>query len=186
MLASICRLVAVTLLSFAAGSPVAARFVWVPAERVDEVPIERLLANVKRNAQRLPQDYVLAQIGRLHLLAYIRDSDNIPVYHDRPDSVADGEIGDCVEMDKRTRGRPNDAALPVRKRGERCEARAYDLDWYRAIPVTAHDQPRRLSSHLAAAIDALSRARIDPKHYRTRLSLAFDRAARLEEARADL
>jgi hypothetical protein len=57
------------------------------------------------------------------------------------------------------------------------------------VPESAHEARRRLSAHLAAAIDALSLAKaLNPKNDRTRLSLAFafDRTMRLDEARAEL
>lgn len=188
------RLLGVLVLATAA--PAVARFAWVPAERVDEVPVERLLANLKRNTQRLPEDHLWMLIGRVHLLAYIRNSERLPVYRDRPGKVAEGEIGDCAAMDRKSPNKPADVPFPVRRPGELCEARSYGMAWYREVPVRAHDDPRRPSKHLNAAIEALSRAkrlpprakRLPPDDFRPRLSLAFalDRALRLDEARSEL
>jgi hypothetical protein len=75
------------------------------------------------------------------------------------------------------------------KPGDRCASfSARSPDW-RVVPASAHEARRRLSAHLAAAIDALSLAKaLNPKNDRTRLSLAFafDRTMRLDEARAEL
>ncbi|MFN9161368.1 MAG: hypothetical protein ACK6DM_01465 [Alphaproteobacteria bacterium] len=49
------RVAAAVLAGFLFVSPAPAMFAMVPAERVDEVPVERLLANLERNAQKLSE-----------------------------------------------------------------------------------------------------------------------------------
>lgn len=173
------RILMLALLAAVFAWPSAARYIQNPTlPRIDEVPVERLIANLKRNYQQWPADYVWATIGRLHLLAYIRNRETLPVHRDSPEIVAEGEVGDCAVLEGQLRGKP----------GDQCEGLSYDSYW-RAIPAIAHQQPRRLSAHLTAAIDALSRAKkLDPQNNRVCLSLAFalDRALRFNEARAEL
>lgn len=181
-MASFLRLAVIVLMGLAVAGPGDARLIPYAQRklpRIDEVPIERLIANLKRNAQRLPPDYLWAQIGRVHLLAYIRDSSRLPVHRDNPESIWEGDVVDCARLDDY----PKIDLNP----GDRC-ANWRDRDW-RVVPANAHEAKRRPSTHVAAAIDALGRAKaLNPKDDRTHLSLAFafDRALRLNEARAEL
>jgi hypothetical protein len=193
---SLARLVLCVLIMLALAAPAAAIFVRVPAERVDEVPVERLLANLRRNSQKLPPESLWRAIGRIHLLAYIHRSSKLPVYRDRPDTIAEGEVGDCAEMDKKSISMEDDgvrkAHFPKRKPGQLCEARPYAEERYlteRVVPPKGHAQDRVPSAHLRAAIDAYGRARkLDPNDLRTRIALAFvlDRAWRIDEAIVEL
>lgn len=165
-----------------------AMFALVPAERVNDVPIERLIANVERNAQGLTPAQQARAIGRLHLLAYLRQSEKLPVYRDRPGDVAEGFIGDCKTLDEQAVGKGTRANWPKAKPGEKCEARRNHLGPEREIPYV-ENKPLPATAHLAAAIAAYSRARdLEPENLRTRLALAFalDRAGRLDEARGEL
>ena len=71
------------------GAAAQAMFALMPADRVNEVPIERLLANLERNAQGLTPAQQARAIGRIHLLAYLRQSERLSVYRERPDDVAE-------------------------------------------------------------------------------------------------
>ena len=119
------------MIAFAATAalamPASSMFAMVPADRVDEVPVERLLENISRNAQNLPEGEKWRAIGRLHLLAYLRQAAALPVYRDRPGQVAEGHIDDCAVLDEQTIGKGNRDAFPPAKPGERCEARNYTL-----------------------------------------------------------
>ena len=57
------------MIAFAATAalamPASSMFAMVPADRVDEVPVERLLENISRNAQNLPEGEKWRAIGRL-------------------------------------------------------------------------------------------------------------------------
>jgi hypothetical protein len=163
-------------------------FALMPADRVRDVPIERLLANIERNAQGLTPAQQARAIGRLHLLAYLRQSEKLTVYRDRPGDVAEGNIGDCRTLDEQAIGKGTRANWPRAKRGERCEARRYHIGPEQEIPYV-EDKPLRATAHLMAAIAAYERAReLEPDNLRTRLALAFayDRAGRLDAARAEL
>ena len=147
------RIVLLALAGVMAMSGVAhAIFALMPAERVNEVPIERLIANVERNAQGLTPAQKARAIGRLHLLAYLRGSGKLTVYRDRPDEVAEGRIGDCRTLDEQTMGKGNRANWPKAKPGEICEARNYHLGPERELPYVPGRPPA--DAHLAVAIAA--------------------------------
>ncbi len=170
-------------------SPALAIFALVPADRVDEVPIERLLANLDRNSQNLEPAQRWRAIGRVHLLAYLKQAAALPVYRARPDDIAEGRIDDCEKLDAQTMGKGNRDNFPPAKPGERCEARSYSLGPQREIPNGAGDIVAPPSPHLAAAIDAYGKARaLEPRNLRTRIALAFafDRAGRKPLARNEL
>jgi hypothetical protein len=180
-------LIAASLLAAVFTGAAQAMFAMMPADRVSEVPIERLLANIERNAQGLTPAQKARAIGRLHLLAYLRQSEKLAVYRDRPDDVAEGFIGDCATLDEQVLGKGN-RNWPKAKPGELCEARTYSLGPRHEVPYV-EDKPLSATAHLTAAIDAYMRAReLEPENLRTRLALAFafDRAGRLDEARAEL
>jgi hypothetical protein len=65
----VARLAVAAFIAAAIAAPATARFARVPAQQVDEVPVERVMANVKRNAQNLPPVDQWRIIGRAHLLA---------------------------------------------------------------------------------------------------------------------
>jgi hypothetical protein len=170
-------------------APALAMFAMVPADRIDEVPVERLLANLERNAQKLPPAERWRAIGRVHLLAYLRQAAALPVYRDRPDNVAEGMIGDCEKLDAQTMGKGNRNNFPPAKPGERCEARTYSLGPRSEIPAGAVELAAPPSPHLSAAIEAYGKARsLEPANLRTRIALAFalDRAGKKPLARNEL
>ena len=177
------------IIAFIFAGAAQAMFALMPADRVDDVPIERLLANVERNAQGLTPAQQARTIGRLHLLAYLRQSEKLTVYRERPDDIAEGFIGDCAALDKQTSAsNHNSGRWPKRKPGERCEARRYHLGPEQEVPYV-ENKALPATAHLMAAIDAYQRAKnLEPNNLRTRLALAFalDRAGRLEEARVEL
>lgn len=159
-----------------------ARFALMPADRVNEVPIERLLANVERNAQGLTPAQQARTIGRLHLLAYLRKTEKLAVYRDHPQQVAEGHIGDCITLDEQVIGKDN-RRWPKAKPGEMCEARSYHLEPRREIPYSSNLPVP--NAHLTAAVAAYSRAKqLEPDNLRTRLALAFglDRIGQRERA----
>ncbi|MFM9863601.1 MAG: hypothetical protein ACKVRO_08340 [Micropepsaceae bacterium] len=169
--------------------PAFAIFAMVPADRVDEVPVERLLANLERNAQGLEPAAKFRAIGRLHLLAYLRRVAALPVYRDRGDTIAEGTIGDCATLDAQSSGKGSRDDFPEAKPGERCEARTYSLGPKREIPSEAFGARRGTDPHLAAAIAAYERARgLEAANLRGRVALAFayDRAGRRVSARREL
>jgi hypothetical protein len=141
---------------------------------------------VKRNAQKLPPVDQWRIIGRAHLLAYLRNRTTL--YRGGGAEIAEGEIGDCAEMDKHVIG-AGDRPFPARKPGELCEKRVYGFHPHREVAADAHDQPRRKSIHLSASLRAYGHAKhLAPRDLRTRLAVAFvlDRLVRLNEARAEL
>jgi len=177
-----------TVVTVFAG-PASALFVEVPGARIDEVPVDRLLANLERNAQSLPPAKLWRAIGRVHLIAYVRRAGILPVYRKNPDTVAEGRIDDCAKVDEDAGDEESRKDWPKPKPGERCEVRNYSLAPSHEIPANALEQGRVQSPHLEAARDAYNRARsLEPNNLRTRLALAFilDRALRLPEARDEL
>ncbi|MBP6010817.1 MAG: hypothetical protein KBA31_01210 [Alphaproteobacteria bacterium] len=171
------------------ASPALAIFALVPADRVDEVPIERLLANLDRNTQNLEPAQRWRAIGRVHLLAYLKQAAALPVFRERPDDIAEGRIDDCEKLDAQTMGKGNRENFPPPKPGERCEARSYTLGPRREVPNHAFDLSPTPNAHLRAAIDAYLKARnLEPANLRTRLALAFafDRAGKKPLARNEL
>jgi hypothetical protein len=181
----LCAIVAALALAY----PATARFARVPAAQVDEVPIERLLANLQRNAQGLSPEQRWRAIGRVHLLAYVRQAKRLPAYRREPGFVAEGKIGDCAEMDLGAIGAPTNQPFPVRRPGDLCEAHSYGFDYRPEVPAGSLDRPRMRDDNLQAALDAYLRAKVlAPDNFRTRLALAFafDRLGRMNEARAEL
>lgn len=181
-----------TLLTAAAvvafSTPAFAIFALVPADRVDEVPVERLLANLQRNAQNLTPAVQWRMIGRLHLLAYLRQVTKLPVYRERPDDIAEGRIDDCAKLDAAATGK-GPRNFPPAKPGERCEARDYSLAPEREIPFDGFDKERPRNAHLQAAIEAYVKSRdLEPDNMRTRIALAFafERAGFTDDARGEL
>ena len=169
--------------------PATAMFAMVPADRIDEVPVERLLENLNRNAQNLGPAEQWRAIGRVHLLAYLRQASALPVYRERPGDIAEGRIDDCATLDEQVMGKGNRDNFPPAKPGERCEARTYSLGPKNEIPGEAADKRPPPSRHLQAAIDAYGKARtLEPENLRTRIALAFalDRAGRKPLARNEL
>jgi hypothetical protein len=170
------------------SAPAAAFFMVGPGSRIDEVPVDRLLENLERNAQKLPPPQLWRAIGRVHLIAYIRQTDTLPVYRKNPETVAEGGIEDCAKVDAQA-----DEELrkgwPKAGPGERCEVRDHSLMPSREIPANALGQSRTQSPHLEGARIAYSRAKsLEPSNLRTRLALAFvfDRVLRISEAREEL
>ncbi|MCE9523907.1 MAG: hypothetical protein K8S25_15930 [Alphaproteobacteria bacterium] len=177
------------LLSLAAVAPAMAMFAMVPADRVDEVPIERLLGNIEANAQGLSPAQKWRAIGRLHLLAYLRQVSVLPVYRERPGDIAEGGIDDCAKLDEQSMGRGSRENFPPAKPGERCEARSYSLGPKREVPAGAETSSLPANAHLASAVEAYGRAKaLEPGNLRTRLALAFalDRSGRKPLARNEL
>lgn len=155
-------LVAVTLWS----APARAIFVSAPAPRVREIPVERLLENLQRNAQNLSPAEQARAIGRVHLLAYLSGSTTLPVYRDRPESVAEGRLDDCSALD---------SGAPAASAGrERCVALIPGLGPSPEVPEDARGRSRPADDRLRAAIAAYTDAKaLDPSNLRTRLALAF-------------
>lgn len=183
------RAILAAILMVIISAPAFAIFAMVPADRVDEVPVERLLANLERNAQGLEPAPKARAIGRVHLLAYLKRAGSLPVYRDRGDTIAEGAIGDCAALDAQADGKGSRDNFPPPKPGERCEARSYTLGPKREIPAGAFDGPRGMDVHLAAAIAAYEQARaLEPSNLRGRVALAFayDRAGRWKQARNEL
>ncbi len=183
------RIMLAAFLTLLCAAPALAIFAMVPADRVDEVPLERLLKNLEQNAQGLEPAAQARAIGRVHLLAYLRRATALPVYRERGNDIAEGKIGDCAELDAQTMGKGNRDNFPEAKPGERCEARTYSLGPKPEVPAGAFDGRRGLDPHLRAATASYERARaLEPKNLRTRVALAFayDRAGRWKSARREL
>ncbi len=183
------RAILAAILMVIISTPALAIFAMVPADRVDEVPVERLLANLERNAQGLEPAARLRAIGRLHLLAYLRRAARLPVYREHGDTVAEGLIDDCAKLDAQSTGKGSRDNFPPAKPGERCEARTYTLGPKREIPAGGFEGPRGMDAHLAAATSAYEQARaLEPANLRGRVALAFayDRAGLLRQARNEL
>lgn len=171
------------------ASPAFAIFAMVPADRIDEVPVDRLLANLERNAQNLSEAHKWRAIGRVHLLAYLRQTTSLPVYRERPGDVAEGSIDECTKLDEQAVGRGNRDDFPVPRPGERCEARSYTLGPDKEAPGNVQDVRPPSNPHLLASIDAYQRARkLEPRELRTRVALAFayDRALKIHAALNEL
>ena len=174
--------------ALALAAPAFAIFVGVPSERVDEVPVDRLLANLQRDTN-LDRATRWRAIGRVHLIAYLRQAAILPTYRNQPGVLAEGRIGDCAELDAQAQGRGGPQNFPPAKPGERCEAREYSLGPKPEISQGDRALAAPPNRHLSAAIDAYTRAKsLEPGHLRTRLALAFafDRAGRKPFARAEL
>lgn len=183
------RIILSVLLTLLFAAPALAIFAMVPADRVDEVPLERLLKNLEENAQKLEPAAQARAIGRMHLLAYVRRVGALPVYRERANVVAEGTIDDCAKLDEQSMGKGTRENFPEAKPGERCEARMYALGPKREIPENAFAGRRGLDPHLSAAMTAYRRARsLEPENLRTRVALAFvyDRAGRWNSARNEL
>jgi hypothetical protein len=184
------RLALVGLFALLLSAQALAIFARVPAARVDEVPVERLLTNLERNVQRLPDAELARAIGRVHLLAYLRTAVTLPVYRTDRDRIAEGLIWNCVELDAKQQGFQVPQNVPPESLRERCETASYSLAPPREIPREPHSDSLAPDAHLAAATTAYTRARtLDPSNLRTRVALAFayDRGGRrplaLEELR---
>lgn len=183
------RLSIAAALGICMAVPAWAMFAMVPADRIDEVPVERLLENIERNAQNLPEAQKWRAIGRLHLLAYLRQVAALPVYRERPGTIAEGEIDDCAKLDAMSEGHGPREGFPEPKPGEKCEARSYTLGPRREAPGRLEDEPPPANEHLFAAISAYQKARsLEPKNLRTRVALAYgyDRARRPASALQEL
>lgn len=183
------RLMTALVALVAASGPAMSMFAMVPADRVDEVPVERLLENLERNAQNLPEAEKWRAIGRIHLLAWLKQAAALPVYRERPGTIAEGEIGDCAELDERTLGKGGRENFPPAKPGEKCEARTYSIGPRQEAPGSLDDARAPANAHLWASINAYQKARqLEPKNLRTRVALAFgyDRAARIASALQEL
>jgi hypothetical protein len=186
---AIARMTAAAVALIATIGAVAAMFVDTPGARVDEVPVERLLTNLERNAQNLPPPQLWRAIGRIHLIAYVRQTRTLPVYRKYPDTVAEWGVDDCAKVDKDGVSEESLKQWPKAKPGEICAVRDYSLAPRFEIPKGALDAGRRESKHLDGARDAYERAKaLEPNNLRTRLALAFvrDRLSRLSEAREEL
>lgn len=169
-------------------TPAIAMFALVPADRVDEVPVERLLTNLRKNVQNLSPAVQWRMIGRVHLLAYLRQVARLPVYRKRPNEVAEGHIDDCRKLDAAAIGK-GPRNFPPARRGERCEAHSYSLAPEHEIPFDGFDKARPRNAHLRRAIEAYAKSRdLEPDNMRTRIALAFvfERAGFTNEARAEL
>jgi hypothetical protein len=183
------RLMTALVALVATAGPAMSMFAMVPADRVDEVPVERLLENLQRNAQNLPEAEKWRAIGRIHLLAWLKQSAALPVYRERPGTIAEGEIGDCAELDERTLGKGGRENFPPAKPGEKCEARTYSIGPRQEAPGSLDDARSPADAHLRASISAYQKARqLEPKNLRTRVALAFgyDRASRPASALQEL
>jgi hypothetical protein len=95
----IVRIIVTLLLVGFATAPSLATFEQVPAPRIVEIPIERVLGNLTGNGKMLPTAELQRAIGRVHLLAYLRGVVTLPVLRDKPSEVAEGSIGDCGQLD---------------------------------------------------------------------------------------
>jgi hypothetical protein len=183
------RVAAALLASSLIVSPVLAMFAMVPADRVDEVPIERLLANLEKNPQNLSPAQKWRAIGRVHLLAYLRKAEALSVYRERPGNIAEGRIDDCAKLDGESMGRGSRENFPEPKPGEKCEARNYTLGPDQEAPGSVKDPALPVDAHLQASIEAYRKARsFEPSNLRTRVALAFayDRARKPAHALNEL
>ena len=151
---------------------------------VEEIPIDRLIANVTANRDHLTPSERTRALGRLHLLAYLRHSWRLPVTYRNPDDrgkpvVTDENISTCVTTGPgRPSARPDDA----------CGVMTYYNSPRPEIPTLRGALPAP-DRNLGLAIDAYRTARtIDPGNLRTRVALAFVLvcAGRTEEALAEL
>jgi hypothetical protein len=157
----------------------AARIPSVSYLALDEVPVARLLANLERREAPLlsPAEKARA-IGRIHLLAYARQTDHLTVYRNAPTTVFEGS--DATVPCPPQEGGPSGRCLI---RGSSGSARQP-----RETPEPA-DAGREKTPHLNMALAAYGRARrLEPQNPRTRLALAYllDEDGRREEARAEL
>lgn len=185
------RLVLVIGSVLLATTSMQALFDLVPADRVDEVPVERLLANLERNPHDLAPANLARAIGRVHLLAYLRAAVRLPVLRWESTYVAERRIEDCVVTDawiskaaaKRPAGSASAPSPP--EPGERCEVPSYSLGPRTEIPAAPPDATPGSEAHLVAAIEAYTRAQsLEPDNLRTRVALAFacDRHGERERA----
>lgn len=186
---ALARVAALAAVVAGLAAPAAAFVTFGPGARIEEVPVERLVANLHRNAQNLPPAQMWRAIGRVHLIAYVRQTATLPVFRDHPGTLAEGRIDDCAKVDRDGTSEEERKDWPKPKPGERCQARDYSVRPSNEIPSGAFEQSRTQSAHLTAALDAYGRATsLESSNLRTRLALAFvlDRMTRLPEARDEL
>lgn len=156
-------------------------FAQVPPVRVQEVPVTRVLENLRRNPRGLPASELERAIGRLHLIAYLRASDSVYVYPpqspgDPPTQVVEGVVTPC-------------GPVFLAASADLCKEPEYSLEPAREVPSLGSAVRPGGVAHLAAATAAYLNARaLDPGDWRTRLALAFvfDEAGRREDARTEL
>lgn len=151
-------------------------FALVPAERVREIPVTRLLTNLDRNAAGLSPAERARAVGRVHLLASLRSTTNLPVYATKPYLVAEGRIDDCTALDGWLEvARFGPFAPPVMPSASaRCEERVTSLEPRPEVPRSASPERPDPDAHLAAALSAYTQAKqLDPSNLRTRVALAF-------------
>ena len=151
---------------------------------VEDVPVDRLIANVTANKDHLTRSERARALGRLHLLAYLRHSRRLPVTYRNPSdrgtpAVIDNNISTCVTL------RPG-AEPPGHD--DVCGTMTYYNSPRPEIPPLRGALPPP-DRELALATDAYKTARaIDPGNLRTRIALAFVlvRAGRAGEALVEL
>lgn len=164
---------------------------------IEEVPIDRLLLNLKSKLRRF--DYWQA-FGRIHLLAYMRQSSTLPACHARDfgtrsqpnikcakgirpnDEAVTEEFIGCTPIARKTRDTP---VVP------KCHSEDFRFTYPapRGLPEGSLEIRHAADDHLRAARGAYQRVRvIAPGKIRPRLALAFiyDRFGQTNRAIAEL
>lgn len=165
---------------------------------IEEVPIERLLQNIERNRSKVSAvDYWLA-LGRLHLLAYIRQTKTLPAvtFGREGDEVADdGPFIGCkpiaplptTPVDKRVGTRRH----PYADNAASCTTndRQYDYPARPGLPEGTLAVRHPADDHLGKSVDAYERVKtLSPVRIRPRLALAYayDRSGKIDKALVEL
>ena len=167
------------------GQPAFAIIAGTGLHPIEEVPIERLLQNIERNRDKSRLlDYWLA-LGRLHLLAYIRQTNTLP-------ADTRGQKGDEVADDGPFIGCKPIAPLPQKtEEKSKCTTndRQVDFPAPRGLPEGTLAVRHPVDDHLRAAVAAYEHVReMAPKRIRPRLALAYayDRLGKIDNALVEL
>jgi len=161
-----------------------------PPIPVYEAPIDRALTNIGAD-QAMPQAQRESLMGRLNLLAYMRD--DAPFAYTR-DSNELHEAGDmsCIDAQQQrpTRGVRSDEPQQTFTAQDRCARLTFELGPY---PQIVGDPPAHPSAAAHARLDAArvhftNALRLDPTNLRARLGLAYalDRLGQRSKARTQL
>ena len=164
---------------------------------VEEVPIERLLQNIERNRSKMRMgDYWLA-LGRLYLLAYIRQTKTLPAitYGREGDEVVDdGPFIGCKPIAPLPKSSVDESARTPRspfgtKATCTTNDRQYDFPARRGLPEGTLAVRHSADDHLRKAVDAYERVKaLYPDRIRPRLALAYayDRSSQIDKALVEL
>lgn len=160
---------------------------------IEEVPVERLLRNIERNRDKMKGHQYWSAFARIHLLAYIRQTETLPASTKRgrnnEEVLDEGPFIGCKPI-----APPPDKPVEENAKAEatgQCttEDRQFDFPAPRGLPEGTLAVRHSVDYHLRLAVWAYERVKaIEPQHIRTRLALAYayDRLGKIDEAIVEL